>query len=1168
MADMDTAEKLIDEGRFGDAIECLRQLAEAGPLDARGEYFLGLAYGRCGEAEQAIAAYRRCVALEPGVAAAWRAIAALSYQRDDYSSTVGALEQFRALEPYDRTTLGWAIFALAELKRLDEALALVDEFLQVFPYDPSIQPMQAFLFERQKRFLNAILVAGLDADAALPQSINGQVVLNCVNNLGNDALCETYLDVVFPERTEREGDYAYAKSVADLAALKGDLPGAVEWMQRSIRLGNVEPDAALNLALLQLANGEYDKGWLSYRARHTVWKHLLLPNIPEWNGEPLVGKTVIVHSEQGCGDVMQFVRYLPYLRQTGATVIFNSYPDILELLRHDPRAQAGEALALDVIERIDYQTFLMEFPVLLQPRGIMDFPADVPYLFAPPAKVEDWRRRLDGQAGFKVGLVWAGNPQHDNDHNRSAALGDFADLAAVPGIRCFSLQKGPRSADVKTEAGRLQIEDLSDEIRDFSDTAAILDVLDLVICVDTSVAHLAGAMGRPCWVLIPGIGEDWRWRLEPHATPWYPTLRLFKQERNGDWRQLLGKRVLPRLAELILAQGEENAVPNSPAGIELRWLAGEAVSEERLQQWLRQGVDLPEMAGVARHLALRIGDSKPLEALVAAHPDSIEVRAAQAEWLAMSGDVATACDGFAGLGMESLTGDAYVAWANLLLQAGAPREAMAIVEQAIRRQGPSSRLLTLAGHAAYNLQDWDAARQSYEQAIACCPRNHHARMGLSRLLRLKRERYRAADAMQRAMMLCPKDPAYWKEAIQFALDWGAYPFAEHAARWLLAVEDDASRQICLALALTGQNRRDEAKRLIHDLDTASLSDVSDQLTLAYLLSELRMDERAERTLHEMATYFPAIREVHLMFGSWLLARARWREGWKEYVNGLEYEPLPFTEWRGEALAGKSLFVFQDQGHGDLLQFLPLLRLLPEACRITVAVFGDVEEFVRDQLPSLDVVRREKVLNPQGEFDFAVPLMYLPGLLDVDLLHPPLPAPYYRLSHKPDLGGWGGRLANDRAFKVGIIWAGNPRHPNDRNRSTSLEDWLPLAELTGVSLYSLQKDAASNQAYAFPQLQLHNLAVFCDSMHMTAEAIMQLNLVISVDSGVAHLAAGLGKETWILIPDKWTDFRWQLDREDCPWYPSVRLFRRQPDQSWREVLSTVAAAIRSRVAASG
>lgn len=1164
--DTRAAEGLIDSGRFEEAIAFLAERARVERLDARGEFLLGLAFRRAGRPSEAVEAYRRCVALEPGVAVAWRGIAALSFDLGNYADVVDSLERYLDLEPYDRAALGWAIFSLAELQRLDDAHVVLDRYLAVFPYDARLRPMQAFLFERQRRFLNAVLMIGSEADQALANSMAGEILHNCMNNLGNSQLCEAYLELTYPDPVHREQDFAYAKGVAHLAALKDDLPTSVAMARRSIQLGNSDRDATLNLALLEIANNDYAEGWLAYRNRDISWKHLILPSISEWNGEPIAGKTIIVHSEQGCGDVIQFVRYLPYLRETGATVLFNSYADILELLRNDPRAQKGQSIAVDVLQQIDYQTFLMEFPVLLRARSILDFPADTPYLYAPPAKVDLWRQRLAEYPGLRVGLVWAGNPQHENDHNRSVSLTDLRDLAAVPGIAWFSVQKGPRSSDLGADQWPRNIVDLADEIDDFSDTAAILEALDLLISVDTSVAHLAGAMERPCWVLIPKVGEDWRWRIADDRSPWYPALRLFKQKRACDWRGVVADEIVPRLAERV---AECRVLPlSSRQRIELAWLAGDPIAEDALKSWLDdcpiEEIG-PDSIRVARFLALRRQEPAPLGILAAHSGGNPEIMAAFAEWQASRGNSVEALDSFLMLGDRIPSDEAVLVCGRLLINSGQVSRADVIISAAVGRRGLTGALARLQGDVAYSRQEWNEAGEAYSRAVHLDPRSYSAYLGLSRVLRIQRNFVQAGDALQRALLLNREDIGCWREVVQFALDRGASCFAEHAARWLLSQSGDTQDKVYLALALARQGRAGEAQALVVGEKFAAIDDLAGKMSLVYLYALLGQDESTEKLLREIVSTYPRLKHGHLELGTWLLARNRFEEGWEHYRLGLPEETLPAPEWRGERLEGKTLLVFQDQGHGDLLQFLPLVAQLPVQARITLAVYADVFEFVAAQFPAFPVIRREKVLVAPESYDFCVPLMRLPGLLGVDLEMPPLAFPYYRAvsSCLPD--EWVDVLRADTRLKVGIVWAGNSQHPNDANRSTSLEDWLPLAELPGLSLYSLQKDVASNQAQAFPQLVLRNLASVCDRLHQTAAAISHLDLVISVDSAVAHLAAALGKETWILVPDKRPDFRWQLGREDCPWYPTVRLIRRSAAENWVDVLTRIAQSLNDRLA---
>jgi hypothetical protein len=230
------------------------------------------------------------------------------------------------------------------------------------------------------------------------------------------------------------------------------------------------------------------------------------------------------------------MRYLPMVKARGGTVILEAWKPLHGLVQGCESIDELLELSFDkkVDADFDLQISLMDLPAVFG-ATLDTVPADVPYLHADPEKAGYWRRRL-GNDGFKVGIVWAGSPSHGNDHNRSCSLDMFANLANIDGVRLISLQKGPAAA----HADGYQVENISEDLQGFSDTAAVLENLDLVISVDTAAAHLAGAMARPTWILLP-FAPDWRWMLEREDSPWYPTMRLFRQQEWGDWDCVFGR---------------------------------------------------------------------------------------------------------------------------------------------------------------------------------------------------------------------------------------------------------------------------------------------------------------------------------------------------------------------------------------------------------------------------------------------------------------------------------------------------------------------------------------------------------------------------------------------------------------------------------------------------
>jgi hypothetical protein len=256
---------------------------------------------------------------------------------------------------------------------------------------------------------------------------------------------------------------------------------------------------------------------------------------PQWRGEDLQDRIILLHAEQGFGDTIQFILYLPMVIARGAEVVLE-IPDDLRLLI----PPTGDVIALvrrgEPLPPFDLHCPLLSLPLAFA-TTLATIPAPVPYLHAPAARIKSWRARLAGLPAPRVGLVWSGKPTHRNDHNRSLALGQMAPLLRRPDVSFVSLQKEYRDTD-RAELAQSPLTRLNDALVDFADTAAAIAALDLVIAVDTAVAHLAGAMAKPLWLLLPAIG-DWRWLEGRSDSPWYPSARLFWQPRIGDWQSAL-----------------------------------------------------------------------------------------------------------------------------------------------------------------------------------------------------------------------------------------------------------------------------------------------------------------------------------------------------------------------------------------------------------------------------------------------------------------------------------------------------------------------------------------------------------------------------------------------------------------------------------------------------
>jgi len=319
-------------------------------------------------------------------------------------------------------------------------------------------------------------------------------------------------------------------------------------------------DAHLSEALVRLVTGDFSRGWAKYQWR---WKSASLgaskrnfPQSPWLGAEAIDGKTILVHSEQGFGDTIQFCRYVPLVAARGARVILEVQRSLHEIMT----SLAGATQVIfkgDALPDFDFHCPLPSLPLAFGTR-LETVPSATAYLRAPDQPLKTWQARLGPKARSRIGLAWSGNPANKNDQNRSISLRSLLPLLEIDAT-FVSLQKDVRSDDAAVLKKRNDVLHFGDALKDFSDTAALILQLDVVISVDTSIAHLAAALGEPVWILLP-YNPDWRWLLDREDSPWYPTVRLFRQQQIGNWAG-----VIDQVKNELRSVRSFNAMPNVPA---------------------------------------------------------------------------------------------------------------------------------------------------------------------------------------------------------------------------------------------------------------------------------------------------------------------------------------------------------------------------------------------------------------------------------------------------------------------------------------------------------------------------------------------------------------------------------------------------------------------------
>lgn len=452
--------------------------------------------------EEALALYLWLDARHPDSADLKFNIGACHYRRRHLSQAVRNLRAALELNPRLASALELLGEVLREQERLPEAEAIFRTLLSLDADNLMAMWQLASVLKAQGRFDDAIVV--------IRQSLS----------IKPDA----------PQALLLLGTLHYEK---------GEIDAAVGLFRQSLALTAEQPQAHFNLSQCLLLQGHFKEGWEEHEWRGGTNAQQALERgfqAPPWRGEPLTGKTILLHAEQGLGDTLQFIRYVPLLKASGAKVVVECQPLLLRLLEAMPGIDALVAHGLP-LPRFDYYAPLMGLPFLFG-TNVSSIPAPAAYLHAPATDCVELVELDDRRP--KIGLCWAGNPGHSNDANRSIRLGMFETLVRSlrDRVQFVSLQAGPRGTERNSYLWADTMIDAGARVIDFADTACVLEQLDLVISVDTSVLHLAGAMGRPVWGLLPFV-PDSRWLMHREDSPWYPSMRLYRQPALGDWKSVM-----------------------------------------------------------------------------------------------------------------------------------------------------------------------------------------------------------------------------------------------------------------------------------------------------------------------------------------------------------------------------------------------------------------------------------------------------------------------------------------------------------------------------------------------------------------------------------------------------------------------------------------------------
>jgi tetratricopeptide (TPR) repeat protein len=535
-------------GKADIAMDLIRRAIAINPRQPMYHCNLGQAYLSVGRADDAVAAFAQAITLKPDFFQAIVNQGNAYLARRDFDQAISNYRRAIELDPNVAETYNNLGNAFRHKQQIDHAMAAYREAIARNPRLPDAHYNLAIALKDSKRFDEAIV----EFQQAISLRPNYP---EAINNLGNVYQTQGRLEeaaALFRQAIALRPGFVNARNnLANVLHDERKLDDAIASYRQVMEMA---PEWALphyNYSLTLLLLGEFEQGWREHEFRRKAPEiEIFIQDFPKpsWDGSDLNGQTILIHSEQGFGDAIQFARYLPMVAARGGRVIFQCHDELADLFKGIAGAQQVVARGQPLPE-FDLHLPLLSLPLIFQTNSFESIPCGVPYLQADPELSQRWRQRaapLEGK--LKVGLVWSGRV---HPPGRSVELAALAPLAKVPGVSFVSLQVGEASKQADSPPPGMTIANWSDGLRNFTDTAALMEQIDLLITIDTAAAHLAGAMGKPVWVLVPWK-PDWRWLLDDEQTRWYPTMRLYRQPTRGDFATPI-QRMAADLNALVLS---------------------------------------------------------------------------------------------------------------------------------------------------------------------------------------------------------------------------------------------------------------------------------------------------------------------------------------------------------------------------------------------------------------------------------------------------------------------------------------------------------------------------------------------------------------------------------------------------------------------------------------
>jgi tetratricopeptide (TPR) repeat protein/glycosyltransferase involved in cell wall biosynthesis len=1084
-----------------------------------------------GKSEAAIASYRQALELRPDYPEVCNNLGNALQQQDQIEAAMDSYRQAIELRPHFAEALSNLGALLKDKKQFASAITYLQQAIALRPD----------LAEIHNNLGNVYQETG-EVDAAIASY---QKALECKtdiaevhSNLGNMLQQKGEFETAFhhfDQAIALQPDFAGGYNNLGIALRNsGQIDAAFDAYDRAIELKPDFVEAHWNKALNYLLIGDLAQGFAGYEWRFR-WSKFQEQNTlrnyaqPRWDGTPLQGKTILLYVEQGMGDTIQFIRYAQLVSDRGGHVIVETQPPLVNLLQ----LVSGlyQVVPYGTTVPFDVHAPLMSLPFIFGTTQDT-IPLSIPYIHLP-ASSQVVLPEPPSPKTRKIGLVWSGNPDNPYNVARTVPLEQLLSLTALPDITFYSLQKDVTAADAELLQAHPEVHDLRPLLNDFVDTAHLLTQLDLVISVDTAVTHLAGALGVPTWLLLP-FAPDWRWMVDRPDSPWYPSLRLFRQPSFGNWESVIATvaTALGGTVAIQPTQAKRPATPTpQPISISLPPIAP-ALSTPTPKPTLPDAI----RTAVRQHQAGQVAEAKALcRQFLAQQPDYANGWHLLGLIAHQEKRVEEAIQHYRKtIALDPHHYDTYNNLAVILQEQGRLEEAIAHYQKVLALKPDYADAHNNYANALREQGQLELAIHHYRQAIQVRPNYADAHNNLGLVLYSQNKYQESADAYRQAIALNPDHFQAHNHLGNALKELGQFTEAMEHYRQAVALKPDYAK----AFNNWGNVYRD----------------------MGNLATAVEFYDRA-------TAIDPSFAEAHWNKALTLLLGGDLERGFAEYewrwhvklASFSSLRPFPGPRWDGTPLQGKTIFLHAEQGMGDIIQFV---RYVPRVLELGGRVILECHPPLMQLFQGIPGIAQLLPYNsPPPPYDVQFPLMSLAHLLGISLDTIPSQVPYLTAPSPDRVTLPPPNAPSD--LKVGLVWSGNPENTYNRTRAVPLEQLLSLTDLPNITFYSLQKELTNDDAdrlHATPHV--HDLSPLLQDFVDTAHLLNQLDVVISVDTAVTHLAGALGRPTWLLLPYA-PDWRWMLEREDSPWYPTVQIFR-QPDHGmWEPVIETVRQALGDR-----